>query len=128
MIPVRPTEVDKLRYVIADASSEGLGAATQYPELELEGQDGLWLTKFSEGGSNSREAQNIVNHLLFKINADKHTGGEVWCATDNAVWSAVWNKGMSSAKHLFKLVVDLKIAYRKQEVFICTCFISQEIG
>ena len=115
-LPVRPTDKHKLRYVCGDASAEGLSWGTQYPDGALEGRDGLWAPDFALGGSNLREAQNQVNHLLTDIRADKHDGCEVWCATDNAVWSAVWHKGMSSAKHLFRLVLDLKLECRTHEV------------
>ncbi len=122
--PVRPTDKHKLRYVCGDASREGLSWATQYPNGTLEGRDGLWAADFAKGGSNLREAQNQVNHLLLDIKANKHDGCEVWCATKNAVWSAVWHKGMSLAKHLFSLVVDLKLACREHEVWIMLFHIS----
>ena len=123
-IPIRPTDVEKVRYVIGDASAEGFGAGTQYPDLVFEGRDGLWRTVFAEGGSNLREAQNLANHLLADIRAGKHDGCEVWCFTDNAVWSFVWTKGLSSAKHLFRLVLDLRIVAREHEVYLRTCHIS----
>ena len=44
--------------------------------------------------------------------------------TDNAVWSYVWTKGMSTAKHLFDLVLDLKILAREHEVYLRSCHIS----
>ena len=70
-------------------------------------QEGLWDASFAEGGANLREAQNQVNHLLWEITAGKHDECEVWAATDNAVWLAVWTKGMSHARHLFHLVLTL---------------------
>ena len=123
-VPIRPTDINKLRYVIGDASAEGFGAGTQYPDLVFEGRDGLWLTDFAEGGSNLREAQNLANHLLADIRAGKYDGCEVWTATDNAVWSYVWTKGLSTAKHLFGLVLELRIAARDHEVYLKTCHIS----
>jgi len=125
-IPIRPTDADKIRFVIGDASAEGFGAGTQFPGLEFEGRDGLWMTDFASGGSNLREAQNLVNHLLADIRAGKHDGCEVWCFTDNAVWSYVWTKGLSSARHLFHLVLDLRVAAREHEVYLRTCHISGE--
>ena len=47
-----------------------------------------------------------------------HDGCEVWAGTDNAVSSAVWHKGMSTAKHLFKSILDLKIECMEHEVFL----------
>ena len=78
----------------------------------------MWSPEFARGGSNLREAQNQVNHLLLEVKAGKHDGCEIWCGTDNAVWSAVWHKGMSSAKHLFALVVELKVECRRHEVYL----------
>ena len=98
---IRPTNARKVRYHIGDVSAEGFAAGTQYPDLVLESRDGLWKPDFAVRGSNLREGQNIANHLLMDIRAGKHDGCEVWSATDNAVWSAVCNKGMSTAKHLF---------------------------
>ena len=123
---IRPKEKNDVRFNIADASAEGFGSATQYPDLELSGRDGLWDPIFADGGSNLREAQNVVNHLLWEINQGLHTGCEVWSFTDNSVWSSVFNKGMSKAKHLFALVVKLRKAARKFEVFIHVVHVSGE--
>ena len=84
-VPVRPTDRGKVRYHAGDASAEGYAAGTQYPDLSFEGRDGLWRKDFAAGGSNLREAQNIVNHLLLEVREGKHDGCEVWSATDNAV-------------------------------------------
>ena len=108
MTPIRPTDKRKLRYYVGDASREGFGGATQYPRGDLVTREGLWDSEFAEGGSNLWEAQNQVNHLLQEIRAGEHDGCEIWAATDNSVWSAVWTKGMSNARHLFYLVLALK--------------------
>ena len=123
-LPIRPTDKHKLRYVIGDASAEGFGTGTQYPDRRVVGRDGLWVEAFAQGGSNLREAQNQVNHLLVEIRAGRHDGCELWVFTDNAVWSAVWYKGMSSAKHLFELVLLLKLECRAHEVYAHLCHIS----
>ncbi len=68
-----------------------------------------------------REAQNQVNHLLHEIRMGMHDGCKVWAATDNSVWLAVWNKGSSSARHLFYLDLALKQEARKHKVFL-HCF------
>ena len=39
-VPIQPTEVGKIRYFIGDASAEGFGPGTQYPDLNFEGRDG----------------------------------------------------------------------------------------
>ena len=124
VLPLRPTDAHKLRYFAADASAEGFGSVTQYPDLRIEGRDGLWMPAFSEGGSNLREATAQVNHLLGDVKIGKHDGCEIWCATDNAVWSAVWHKGMSTAKHLFQLVLDLKVECHRHEVYLHPFHIS----
>jgi hypothetical protein len=123
-VPIRPTDKGKVRYHVGDASAEGFAAGTQYPDLMLEGRDGLWRPDFAVGGSNLREAQNIVNHLLAEIREGRHDGCEIWSASDNAVWSQVWHKGMSSAKHLFNLVLELRLAAREHEVWIHMFHIS----
>ena len=121
MVPLRPTDKGKLRFFIGDASREGFGGATQYPDGIIDSREGLWESGFATGGSNLREAQNQVNHLLWEIRDGRHDGCELWAATDNAVWSAVWTKGMSNARHLFDLVLTLKQVARKHEVFL-HCF------
>ena len=65
--PIRPTDKGKVRYHVRDASAEGFAARTQYPDLMIEVRDGIWRTDFDVGGSNLREAQNIVNHLRCEI-------------------------------------------------------------
>ncbi len=124
MVPLRPTDSHKLRYTVGDASAEGFSIVTQYPDRSIQTRDGLWLESFAEGGSNLREAQNFGNHLLHEVESSKHDGCEVWACTDNAVWSAVWNKGMSSAKHMFNIALKLKVACQEHEVFLHTCHIS----
>lgn len=123
-IPIRPTDAGKIRYAIGDASAEGFGMATQYPDMTIEARDGLWEEEFSKGGSNLREAQNIGNHLRADIQSGKHDGCELWSVTDNAVWSYVWTKGLSSVRHLFELVLDVKILARVHEVYVHTLHIS----
>jgi hypothetical protein len=55
----------------------------QCPNRTLTSREGLWDPQFAGGGSNLQEAQNQVNHLLYKIRAGKHEGCELWAATDN---------------------------------------------
>ena len=119
-VPIRPTDKGKIRYYIGDASAEGFGSGMQYPDSVLDGRVGLWEAGYASGGSNLREGTNMANHLLQDIKAGKHDGCEVWCFTDNSVWSYVWTKGLSTAKHLFYLVLELRIAARKHEVYIRT--------
>ena len=109
MIPIWPTNKGKPCFFCGDALREGFGGVTQYPNGRLTSHEGLWDFQFAEGGSNLREAQNQVNHLLYEIKAGKHDGCELWAATDNSVWSAVWNKGISKARHLFYLPLKDKI-------------------
>jgi hypothetical protein len=90
----------------------------------LTSREGLWDLQFAEGGSNLWEAQNQVNHLLYKIRAGKHDRCKLWGATDNSVWSAVWNKGMSKAWHLFYLVLTLKQEAWKHEAYLRIFHIS----
>ena len=126
MVPIRPTDKYILRFFVGDASREGFGGSTQYPGGLVSSREGLWDPEFSEGGSNLREAQNQVNHLIAEIRAGCHDGCEVWAATDNSVWSAVWNKGLSSARHLFYLVLVLKQEARKLELYLHCFHISGE--
>jgi hypothetical protein len=69
--------------------------------------------KFAKGGSDMREAPNQSNQLLADIRLGKHDGCEVWGVADNTVWFLVWNKDLSSAKHLFNLVLELRVECRK---------------
>ena len=124
MVPIRPTSSHKLRYLLGDASAEGFAIATQYPNGRVEFKDGLWLEELSDGGTNLREAQNHVNYLLASIKEGKHDGCEIWAGTDNAVFSAVWHKGMSSARHLFNLVLELKVECLKHEVWLHVFHVS----
>ena len=117
MVTLRPPEACMLRYVVGDASAEGFSIVTQYPDLALDCQDGLWDETFTERGSNLREAQNFANHCLVEIKSGKHDGCSLWVAKDNAVWSAVWHKGISTARHVFNLAVDLRVECQKHEVF-----------
>ncbi len=85
MIPIRPTDKAKLFFFCGDASCEGFGGATQYPDGTLTSRERLWDLQFAAGGSNLWEAQNQVNHLLYKIRAGKHDGCKLWGATDNSI-------------------------------------------
>ncbi len=121
MVPVQPMDKGKCRFFVRDASREDFGVATRFSEGIVLSREGLWDPNFVEGGSNLREAQNQVNHLLQEIRMGKHDGCKVWAATNNSVWSAVFNKGSSSARHLFYLVLALKQEARRHEVFL-HCF------
>ena len=124
MTPLRPTDAPKLRYVVGDASAEGFFIATQYPDGHLTMRGGLWQESFADGGSNLREAQNFGNHLLEEISSGRHDGCALWGFTDNAVWSHVWSKGMSTVRHLFSLALDIKVAAQEHEVWAHMCHIS----
>lgn len=126
LAPIRPEEASMVRIAVGDASAEGFGYGTQFPEEEVVLRDGLWDEVFSFKSSNLREATNIGNNLLRDIESGVHDGCEVWVAVDNAVWSAVWNKGMSSARDLFNLVVDVRVAAYHHGVFIKCFHISGE--
>ena len=126
VVPIRPTEKHKLRYACGDASAEGFADAVQYPDLVIDERDGLWLPEMADKSSNLREALNIANKLKLDITAGRHDGCEVWQATDNAVWSAVCNKGMSSVRHLFDLLVDIKVLCHQHQVFYNCFHISGE--
>eukprot|EP00956_Cyclotella_meneghiniana_P045803 scaffold385510_cov63-Cyclotella_meneghiniana.AAC.1 len=126
VVPIRPTEKHKLRYACGDASAEGFADAVQYPDLVIDERDGLWLPEMADKSSNLREALNIANKLKIDIIAGRHDGCEVWQATDNAVWSAVCNKGMSSVRHLFDLLVDIKVLCHQHQVFYNCFHISGE--
>jgi hypothetical protein len=67
MLPICPTEVGKLCFVIGDAPQEGFVGATQFPGGTITSREGCWDQKFAEGGSNLREAQNQVNHSPHEI-------------------------------------------------------------
>jgi hypothetical protein len=121
---IRPASSSAYRYYIGDASREGLGGATQYPDGTIRGRRGVWKADFAEGGSNLREAQNQVNHLISEVRAGLHDGCALWAFTDNGCWSAVWLNGLSTAAHLFYLVLELKIECRRHEVYLCVCHIS----
>jgi len=124
LVPLRPTEAHKIRYISGDASAEGFFIATQYPSGAIETREGLWEKSFSEASSNLREAQNFGNHMLEEIRSGKHTGCALWAFTDNAVWSQVWTKGMSSVRHLFNLALAIRIAAQEHEVWIHMCHVS----
>jgi hypothetical protein len=115
---IRPSSANKFRYYVGDASAEGFGGATQFPDGTIRGRKGAWERDFAQGGSNLREAQNQANHLLNEIRSGVHDGCEVWAATDNGCWMAVWLKGLSTAIHLFKIVLELKIECRRHEVYL----------
>ena len=123
---IRPTDKSKIRYMVADASAEGFAAGVQYPSLVVEERDGLWDEDTSASTSNTREALNIANHLKYDISHGKHDGCELWCGTDNSVWSAVCNKGLSSVRHLFKLWVDINLLCYEHCVFLHCFHISGE--
>jgi hypothetical protein len=121
---IRPASARSYQYYIGDASREGLGGATQFPDGTIKGRCGVWKAEFATGGSNLREAQNQVNQLLQEVRAGLHDGCELWAITDNGCWSMVWLKGLSTAIHLFALVLELKVECRNHEVYLHVCHIS----
>ena len=104
---IRPAEANCIRYCCGDASAEGFCQVVQYPDMVLEERQGLWKEDLWNESSNLRKALNIANHLKEDISSGRHDGCEVWQATDNAVWSAVCSKCLSTARHLFYLYVEI---------------------
>jgi hypothetical protein len=115
MVPIHLTNKEKLCFFVGDASQVGSGGATQFPEGIVMSLEGFWDPNFVEWGSNLQEAQNQFNQLLQEIRVRKHDGCKLWAVADILVWSAIWNKGSSSAHHLFYLVLTLKQEARKHE-------------
>ena len=58
LVPLWPTDKGKLRFYVGNASREGFGGATQYPDGTVVSREGLWEAGFAEGDSNLREAGN----------------------------------------------------------------------
>lgn len=117
-VPIRPTEAGKIRYLVGDASAEGFGMAIQYPNLEIEIEDGLWTEEFSEQSSNMREAANHAMFILKVVKTGRHDGCKLWDGTDNHVWSMVWNKVLSDSRHLFYLALELRLVCKEHEVWL----------
>ena len=42
----------------------------------------------------------------------------MWVGTDNAVWSAVFNKGISYLNHIFNIALDLKVTCPEHGVYL----------
>ena len=57
---------------------------------------------------------NIANHLKHDIVSGRHDGCKVWLAMNNAVWLAVCNKGLSTTRDLFLLLVDIQLLCYEQ--------------
>jgi hypothetical protein len=123
---IRPMEKHMVCYVCGDAWAEGFAQAVQYPDLTIDEQDGLWEEEITMKSLNLREALNIANHLIRDITAGYHDGCEIWQGTDNAVWSCVCTKGMSLVRHLFDLLVEIKILCHEHNVFYHCFHISGE--
>ena len=71
-----------------------------------------------ERGSEHRQS------LLYEIREGRHDGCEIWSASDNAIWAQVWHKGMSSAKHVFNLLLEMMLVAWEHEVWIHMFHIS----
>jgi hypothetical protein len=71
-IHIRPSGSGKYRYYVGDASTEGWGGATQFPDGRIRGRWGAWESSFAQGGPSLCEAQNQVNHLKDEIQAGLH--------------------------------------------------------
>ena len=69
MVPLRPTDSQKLQCCVSDASAKGFTIVTKHPDLSTERCDGLWDESFAEGGSNLWETQNFGSNLLHKVKA-----------------------------------------------------------
>jgi hypothetical protein len=96
---IRPSNANKFRYYVGDASAEGFGGATQFPDGTIRGQKGASEQDFAEGGSNLGEAQNQANHLLNEIRSGVHDGCELWAGTDNGCIG--WQSGSKFSPLLF---------------------------
>ena len=70
---------------------------------------------------------NFGKHLSKEIIIGVYDRCAVWAATDNTVWSAVYNKGLSTDKHLFAVVLELRVLCIKHQVFL-DVFLSQDTG
>jgi hypothetical protein len=96
---IRPSNANKFRYYVGDASAEGFGGATQFPDGTIRGQKGASEQDFAEGGSNLGEAQNQANHLLNEIRSGVHDGCKLWAGTDNGCIG--WQSGSKFSPLLF---------------------------
>ena len=122
-IPIRLAKTGWVGYGLGDASGNGFGGVLQIGNT-LNFQYGQWSSEISEKSSNYRELRNLVETLESLYLKGKLSNCEIFLLTDNIVADYAFYKGSSSSKHLFELILRLRILEMKGSLIIHLIHIS----
>jgi hypothetical protein len=104
---VRASRIVVALYGFADASGSGFGSSIQLPNSRVQIRYGMWGRDVDDNSSNYRELRNLVDTVESSL-SDLHES-ELFLFTDNSTAEAAYYRGNSSNKHLFELVVRLRL-------------------
>jgi hypothetical protein len=105
-------------YGFADASGSGFGSSVQLPDSRIQKRYGMWGRDVDDQSSNYRELPNLVDtveanlsdlHNTVEANLSDLHESELFLFTDNSTAVAAYYRGNSSNKHLFELIVRLRL-------------------
>jgi len=113
----QPSAMVVALYGFGDASGTGFGT-TILMDNTIHYRHGKWSTPQSECSSNYRELSNLVFGLEDACESDVLQDCELFHFTDNGTAEAAFNKGMSSSKPLFQLILCLQQLEMHKKMFL----------
>ena len=114
---VRPTAVWVVRYGFVDASGSGLGASFQRSD-GLSYRVGMWGPDMNDSSSNYRELRNLVEAVESEVADAELNNVELFVFTDNSTAQFAFEKGTSSNRRLFDLVLRLRRLEMQESLII----------
>lgn len=104
---VRAVRIAVALYGFADASESGFGSSAQLPSSRMQIRYSMWGEDAEDKSSSYRELQNLVDTVEANLNDLRDS--ELFLFTDNSTTEAAYYHGNSSNKHLFELVLHLRL-------------------
>ena len=111
---VRGDKVQSAKFAFGDASGGGFGSS--WEAVDIGGKDcdginyrfGTWDKETSKESSNYRELRNLTETLELMAADGTLAGTELFLFTDNSTAESAFDKGSSSSRLLFELVLRLR--------------------
>ena len=111
---VRGDKVKSAKFAFGDASGEGFGSSWEGNEGDngdcngINYRFGTWDEGTSRQSSNYRELRNLTDTLELMASDGTLRGTELFLFTDNSTAESAFDKGSSSSRLLFELVLRLR--------------------
>jgi hypothetical protein len=111
-------------YGFVDASEAGFGCTLMLPGNVIKLRHGAWGSYYDSVSSHFRELSNLVQSIEAAANEGELDSSELFIFTDNTTAEGAYYKGNSPNKHLFELVLRLRVLEMHRSLRLHVCHVA----